>query len=195
MASVTVFVDEAVGGDLPPVCAKTGAETVDHLVSTVAVAGSGGLGAAWLLIFLGPVGWFALFVLALVRADGTLTVRLPYSDAAYAELASATRTKRTLGWSALAAFVAAAVLIGHSFTARAASVALTVVGTGLVVAWLAELVRVRRASVGVALDASRRWVTLSRVSDPFARAVERRDAERRDAERRIVGSPPVTSPR
>jgi len=191
MASVTVFVDEAVRGDLPPVCAKTGAETVDHLVSTVPVAGSGGLGAAWLLIILGPVGWFALFVLALVRTDGTLTVRLPYSDAAYAELASAMRTKRTLGWSALAVFVAsAAVLIGHTFTARAASVALAVVGTGLVVAWLAELVRVRRASVGVALDASRRWVTLSRVSDPFARALERRDAERR-----IEGSPPVSSAR
>lgn len=189
MANVTVFVDEAVRGDLPPVCAKTGVETVDHLVSSVPVAGSGGLGAAWLLILLGPLGWVALFTYTLARTDGTLTVRLPYSDAAYGDLASAMRTKRKLGWCALAACVAAVVVLaGHTFTAPAASAALGVIAAALAVAWVAELVRVRRASVGVALDASRRWVTLSRVSDPFARAVEHRDAERR-ADRR----PPVAS--
>ena len=196
MASVTVFVDEAVRGDLPPVCAKTGVETPDHLVATVAVGGSG-LGAAWLLIFLGPVGWLALFVYGLVRTDETLTVRLPYSDAAYAELASSTRTKRTLGWFVFAAGISAVVvLIGHSFSARAASAVLALAAAGLAVAWFVELLQVRRASVGVALDASRRWVTVSRVCDDFARAVRRRDDDRRSPEHRSPGhrSPEHRSP-
>ncbi len=135
---------------------------------------------AWLLVFLGPLGWLALLIAALVRDHETLTVRLPYSDAAYAELASAIRAKRTFGWSALAGLVTAVVvLVGHTFTARAASAALAVIAAGAAVAWVSELLRVRRAGVGVALDASRRWVTVSRVSDDFARAVDRRDEERR----------------
>jgi hypothetical protein len=39
------------------VCAKTGVDTWDHLVMTVPVGGSEGLGIAWLLVLAGPIGW------------------------------------------------------------------------------------------------------------------------------------------
>jgi hypothetical protein len=45
-------------------------------------------------------------------------------------------------------------------------------------AYFSETFRVRRAAVGVVLDGSRRWVTLSRVSDVFASSVPDTLAER-----------------
>ena len=86
MASAMVFVDDAVLGHLPPVCAKTGEATTDHLILTVPVGGSEGLGIAWLLLLAGPLGWLGLVVLQLTRRSETLTVRLPFCDAAYVAL-------------------------------------------------------------------------------------------------------------
>jgi hypothetical protein len=171
MAVATVFVDDAVLGRLPPVCAKTGVETADHLVQTVPV-GSSGLGFAWLLVFLGPLGWLVLFIFALVQRGETLTVRLPFSDAAYGELRSARRLRRNAGLASVAFFLAALfVVMLQTFTARAGAAALAIIGLCLVATYIAESLHVRRAAVGVELDGSRRWVTLTRVSDAFAGAV------------------------
>ncbi len=57
MARAMVFVDDAVLGRLPGVCAKTEVSTADHLVQTVPVDGGQGLGIAWLLVLAGPIGW------------------------------------------------------------------------------------------------------------------------------------------
>jgi hypothetical protein len=171
MATATVFVDDAVLGHLPPVCAKTGLTTSDHLVLTVPV-GHRGLGLAWLLVLAGPIGWLVLCFYALAQREEALTVRLPFSDHAYDELRRARRQERVLGWAAIVALLGAfLVLLFQTFTARAAAAALAAIGIGLLVSWFSESRRVRRASVGVQLDGSRRWVTLSRVHDEFARSV------------------------
>jgi hypothetical protein len=171
MASATVFVDDAVLGHLPPVCAKTGVTTADHLVLTVPV-GNRGLGLAWLLVLVGPIGWLVLFVYALTQRDEALTVRLPFSHDAYDEFTRARRQQRVLGWAAVVALCGAfVVLLLQTFTARAAAAALAAIGIGLLVSWCSESWRVRRASVGVQLDGSRRWVTLSRVHDEFGRSL------------------------
>jgi hypothetical protein len=172
MATATVFVDDAVLGALPPVCAKTGRVTEDRLVETVHVK-SGVPAMAWLLLLLGPLGLVALFIYACASRDETLTVRLPFSDRAYGELSHARQRQRALGWSALAALGGAlCVLIPGGFTAHAAAAALAVLGVLLLASWCAESVHARRTGVGVELDASRRWVTLTRVHDDFARAVQ-----------------------
>jgi hypothetical protein len=179
MAQAVVFVDDAVRGDLPPVCAKTGESTWDHLVTTAPVGNGGGLGAAWLLILFGPIGWLVLLVYASTRSGETLTVKLPYADAAYEELTRAIRTRRNCVLGAGGLFIGALLLATlQTFTARAAAVALAVVGLGLVVSAISETIRMRRASVRVELDASRRWVTLSRISDELAEAIRRSDSER-----------------
>jgi hypothetical protein len=179
MARALVFVDDAVRGRLPGVCAKTGVTTADHLVQTVPVGGNEGLGIAWLLILAGPIGWFALFVYALARRVETLTVRLPYSDAAYHELAGARRRRRDAAWAG-ALFLLGALLVFAPalLDARAAAAALAVIGAGLLVVAIAGTWRIRQAGVGVELDGSRRWVTLTRVSDAFAAAATAQLEER-----------------
>ena len=84
MTATRVFVDDAVLGRLPAVCARTGVATSDHLVMTVPVGTSEGLGIAWLLILGGPIGWLGLFIYAMARRVETLTVQLPYCDTAHA---------------------------------------------------------------------------------------------------------------
>jgi hypothetical protein len=183
MATTAVFVDDAVLGRLPPVCAKTGIETIDHLVLTAPV-GSNGLGFAWVLVLAGPIGWFVLFLYALTRREETLTVRLPYSDGAYAELRGARRLRRNAGLACVGAFVAALVVAAlQTFTARAGAAALAVIGLCLLVTFVAEALHVRRAGVGVVLDGSRRWVQLSRVSDAFAAAAAHSQLAGREAHR------------
>jgi hypothetical protein len=78
MASVSVFVDDAVLGRLPNVCAKTG--TPADVRQRIDQA-RGGLGAAWLLLLLGPIGWVVFLVVALTSRPEILTVRLPMSTA------------------------------------------------------------------------------------------------------------------
>lgn len=182
-AKATVFVDDAVLGHLPPVCAKTGVDTWDHLVMTVPVGGSDGLGIAWLLILAGPIGWLGLFVYAAARRIETLTVKLPYCDAAYNELTRAQRTRRNTGMAVIVLFVMAIlVAIAKTYTARAAAVALAVIAVGLLLTFVGETFRVRRAAVQVDLDGSRRWVTLSRISDGLAEAIARSRADHPSSE-------------
>ncbi len=178
MATATVFVDDAVLGRLPPVCAKTGVETADHLVVTVPVGGSDGFGLAWLLVLAGPIGWLGLLIYGVARRVETLTVRLPYSDEAYIELSNARRTGRNTGLASIALFVAAFLfLIPRTHLAWVAAGAFGAAFLWMMITYIAETFRIRRASVGVALDGSRRWVTLSRVSDEFAGSAKRSQSE------------------
>ncbi len=178
MATARVFVDDAVLGRLPSVCAKTGVETADHLVMTVPVGGSDGFGLAWLLVLAGPIGWLGLFVYGVVRRVETLTVRLPYCDQAYAELSNARRIRRNAGLASLVLFVLAVLfLIPRTYPAWAAAGALGALCLGLMIMYIVETIRIRRAAVGVDLDGSRRWVTLSRVSDEFADSIKRSQSE------------------
>ena len=87
MATVTVFVDDAVLGRLPPVCVKHGTWTDDRLTFTQDVGGRTGLGVAWLLVLAGPLGWIGLFMIAATRQNTELlTVTLPYSESAHIRL-------------------------------------------------------------------------------------------------------------
>jgi hypothetical protein len=172
MAATRVFVDDAVLGRLPAVCAKTGVATSDHLIMTVPVGTSEGLGIAWLLILAGPIGWLGLFIYATFRRVETLTVQLPYCETAYAELTAARRTRRNSGLSSIILFVVALVAtIPSTFAARAIAAALAVIALGLLVTYIIETLHLRRLAVRVDLDGSRRWVTLSNVNDAFAEAV------------------------
>jgi hypothetical protein len=168
--AVSVFVDDAVRGDLPSVCVKTG-QPADLVIRTRRPVGTGGTGAMWLLVFLGPPGWLALLIVAMLgQAQETLTVRLPYTQAAWDHERSVRRSwiAMVLGGAAvlLVALVAAGPLRLVWFTAGLAFV------LGGFLVWSFSYFE----DVGVSLDASRRWVTLSRVHPAFARAAEARNA-------------------
>lgn len=163
MASVRVFVDDAVLGRLPPVCARTGAPADGKLRVEQAI---GGIGAGWLLVFLGPPGWLALVVLAASMRHETLTVRLPYCASAVEHELRLARVRFMGALGAVGFTIAALVLASplKEFGAVAAVAAFTV----------AAIAHVRLAFVriGIRLDASRRWLTLSGVHLGFATAVE-----------------------
>jgi hypothetical protein len=173
VAEVTVFVDTAVLGTLPPICVKEGTPTSDHLTFNTEVHGGTGLGVAWLLILLGPLGWLGLFFIALTRRPSdVLRIKLPFSEHAYQRYRSARRM--LCAW--LCGAVVLAVLAFAAYKRLEHHGALVGALLGLCalaacVEGLLEWRRVRSATVGVALDASRRWVTLSRVHPDFARAV------------------------
>jgi len=164
MSSVSVFVDDATRGRFPNVCVKTGAPS-DGVVRIEKY--SGGLGFAWLLIFLGPVGWIVLLALAAMSRREVLTVRVPMSIAAEAQEPRLAR-QRAIALFACLGLVTAAILQLHPVPvevwAGAAGVA-AIVAIGFHAAMLFT-------QIGVELDASRRWVTLSRVDPAFAAAVD-----------------------
>ena len=166
MAAVTVFVDDAIRGDLPLVCAKTGAPA-DLLVRVHQPVGGAVPVWAWFLLFLGPLGVFAL-LLAAVLAPGAeyLTVRIPESEAAFQ------RGRQLQRWRLVA--LGAGVVLPF----------LGVFGVGMFPAlWLVLCVAsflaagaltwmLWRQSIGVSIDVTRRWVTLANVHPAFVRAVE-----------------------
>jgi hypothetical protein len=166
---VRVFVDEAVLGNFPPVCVKDGVRTTDRLTVTQPI-GAGPLSWAWLLVFLGPVGWILLLVLAAVARGGgeVLTVELPWSETAYRRAVHARRYRRT---GALATVVLATVaLVVHSHPAPASGLlvfCLVALATAALAVTVVATVRLARER-----DASRRWVTIGRVHPAFAQAVQ-----------------------
>jgi hypothetical protein len=98
MASVTVFVDDAVLGNLSPVCVIDGVPTDDALTITQQVGNRTGLGVAWLLVLAGPLGWLGLIVISAFKQSGeALTVTLPFSEAAYLRRGQAERARLMAG--------------------------------------------------------------------------------------------------
>jgi hypothetical protein len=170
VAAATVFVDDAIRGDLPPICAKTG-ELAELQVQMQRPVGGRIPGFVWFLLFLGPPGLIALILIA-VFAPGAeyLTVLVPRTRASFDH-------ERRLGMWKLA-FLGAAVAVPF----------LGVLGVGMfpglwLLAGLACLVAAGaltwvlwRQSIGVRIDVSRRWVTLSNVHPAFAAAVDRRES-------------------
>ena len=169
MAQATVFVDDAVLGNLPPVCVKDGVATPDRLKVSTPVGTSAGFGVAWLLLLAGPLGWLGLLVFgALRRPPEMLTVQLPFSEDAYRRLR---RSKQEL-WPIVIAMVA--LLVGALYVLdqgdRVLAGVLAVMAVLAAVRWAVVLVHIRTCSVVITLDASRRWVTLDRVHPLFAQS-------------------------
>ena len=191
MADVRVFVDDAVLGRLPEVCAKTGAPADGWLTVTETVDRSGGVATPWLLLLLllGPLGWVALLVIALAgsgRRPERLTVQVPWTEAADVRLRAARRTLHLLvGLTVLA--VAGLFVVGLNPAGideapggapALAVVLLAAAAAGLIGAGVASW-RVGQVTVGVDLDASRRWVTLIGVHPRFAAEVQARQRQDR----------------
>jgi hypothetical protein len=168
MASVEVFVDDAVRGRLPAVCAATGAPADGRLrIDQV----TGGLAAAWLLIFLGPLGWIVLVVLAVTSRREVLRVRLPWSEVAADRERRLVRTRLV---SICSAIGFALLLVLRWVPLLDPLWAIAVVAGG--VATVVSQFRLSRQTVHIHLDASRRWVTLTNVHPTFAKAVEHQSA-------------------
>jgi hypothetical protein len=159
-AEALVFVDDYVMGRLPEVCAVTGHRTDDQIrirsrIDQLSWA------ATILLMFLGPLGWLALLVMAMTGP--TLTGWLPYS------VAEAVRRKEhrrfvvigTVG-GVLGLLLLASVLDAPVF----ASLALPL----LVLAAIALGIQLYREP-RIGLDASGRWVTIRRAHPNFVAAV------------------------
>jgi hypothetical protein len=183
MAEVTVFVDDAVLGALPPLCAKDGVATPDSLQVSNEVGGGTGLGVAWLLLLAGPLGWLGLFVISATRASRgeAFTVRIPLSEPAYERMRAARRLRRlSLLAAGLAGLATLAGLVGPG-DATGARMLLALSVVALITTVVIVVVADRRLSdeqIGVELDASRRWVRLSQVHPGFAAACQEQVRER-----------------
>lgn len=175
MATVTVFVDDAVLGRLPPICVKDGIWTNDRITFAQDVGGRTGLGVAWLLVLAGPLGWVGLFIIAAFRRNSELlTVTLPYSEAAHVQLRQAQRARSQAMWVAMSAFVAAfASLLFRTTDSRLLAIAIAIVVVGALVKSIIETHNINKAFIRLSLDASRRWVTLSGVHPDFEAAIHR----------------------
>ncbi len=164
-----MFVDRVVTGDLPMVCAKTGAPAAGKVRTSTSVRS---LGWAWLLVFAGPPGWLALLIVQWIGSE-QFEGRVPMSQETFDRI-----QRRTRGaWIALAGALASLVLaVWLQFPGLISLFAL-----GLV-AFLILLAGASWGSVDLKLDASRRWVTITGAHPDFAAAV-RADAARFDAAR------------
>jgi hypothetical protein len=174
MAQVTVFVDDVAAGRLPPLCVKEGVPTEDRLTVHDG-AGQSGLGFAWLLLLLGPVGWVCLVIIALSRpSPPSVTGRLPFSEFAYRRLVVAQRMERIwIGAAVVTGVLAFVVLLLSTGTPATAAIviALWAAAMGCLVKAGLESRRARRNLVRLELDGSRRWVTIYGVHPDFANAV------------------------
>jgi hypothetical protein len=174
MAETTVFVDDAVLGHLPEVCVKHGDATEEWVVLSRPV-GTSSLGVLWLLLLAGPFGIVALLILSASRSrDDLLTVRLPCCQVITRQFNAARRSRWIAGLGLLAIAVLALISLSHGTAGLWPYVSSFLVVGGVLA--LAEMVRdtmiCRRSMVGIALDASRRWVTLRGVHPGFRSAVE-----------------------
>lgn len=176
MSAVVVFVDDAVRGWLPSVCAKDGVPTADRIVIHEQI-GSSSLGLAWILLLLGPLGWVGLLLVAASRGrDEMLTVQVPLCDDDYGRLVMARRTRTAWVLAAVAAvlvwLVLSVVQVGNVTSGRGWVLAGLVAFAAFALGAIQAQWRLGRQQIGVGLDASRRWVTLSGVDSRFAAAVE-----------------------
>lgn len=184
MSDTTVFVDDAVQGHLPMVCVRTGAPA-DGLYRISQQYG-GLSGWAFLLLFLGPIGWIVLLALAVSSRGRELTVRLPYSRAGL-ELQRREFRAGVVAFAATVLAGIATVWVGASRSDSAVgSVLFPVTLAAALVGIVVTLVLAARSSghrPRVELDASGRWVTLRSVDRAFAAAVRDRQDARRTAPR------------
>ena len=174
MAEVAVFVDDAVLGRLAQVCTKRGTPTCSRLRVVEEVGRTNRLGILWLLVLAGPLGWVVLLVLSSRDVGERLTVELPFSDAAYAELVAARSLRNRALACGLAVTVALLLLTGWAQLGSAGLVLAALAGLATVAGTVLAEWRIGRGSVGVSLDASRRWVTLDGVHPDFAAACRER---------------------
>lgn len=184
MSTTAVFVDDAVQGHVPYICVKTG-EPADGLHRIHKTIG-GTSGWAWLLIFLGPVGW--LFLLAGLIFGGRsrqLLVRLPYSYNALHREHSQFRATVVAGIGMVVSAVAMVIaLTGPTPRSQVRETVIYLLIAATVCAAITTFVLAIRYSLcrpGIELDASGRWVTLRGVHPNFARAVADRPARAADA--------------
>ena len=125
----------------------------------------------WLLFLLGPIGVLALMIVAVLgQTQERLTVRLPYTQAAWDHERRIRRSWIAMIFGGAAALIIALVAAGPLRLVWLTAGLAFVLGGFLV--WSFSYFE----DVGVYLDASRRWVTLSRVHPAFARAAEARNA-------------------
>lgn len=170
MAEVTVFVDDAVRGTLPDVCAKDGVPATGRFRVTKEVGRSNRMGILWLLVLVGPLGWLALAYILFRDTGERLDVQLPYSDEALERFAAARRLRtRAIGAAILGGMTLLLVAMWAHLGAPGLLIAFVATVASLVVAVVADM-RMEQGSVHVSLDASRRWVTLRGVHPAFAAA-------------------------
>ena len=187
MAHATVFVDDAVRGRLPALCAKDGVPTADRVrVSALVGDRTSAMGVLWLLLLAGPIGWIAFVLIAASRNGRAerVTVEVPMSEASYRRMQALRRVGR---WAAVVAFGGAGLTLltigGTSLLSDIPALFGILLLVGGIVTSIVYGIRRERASVGVLLDGSRRWVTLLDVHPVFAAACEEQE-RRRDLERR-----------
>ena len=161
--SATVFVDDYIVGRTPDICAITGRSTSDRLTVSTEIDRPS---PAWFLLLLAPLlGWFILaFVLA--------TARRTYLTGSIAVSADAWRALRRRRHHAMLAMVGGVTLLivvaAWVDVARGAGALLALV---LIVGGIVALALVDARSPKVHLDATRRWVTITRVHAQYAAAV------------------------
>ncbi len=161
--------DDAVRGRLPPICVKTG-ERTDLIIRVQQPVGGGLNGAAWLLVLLGPPGLMALFVVMLLSAGQEyLTVRIPQTEAAYDREKALERFRLATSGASIVALLCGVVLPGMF------PVLWLVAGAAFLIAAAALHLRIWGQAVGISLDGSRRWVTLSGVHPDFVQAVREQE--------------------
>ncbi|HEX5945054.1 MAG TPA: hypothetical protein VFY82_02200 [Acidimicrobiales bacterium] len=188
--AVRVFVDDAVQGRFPRVCARTGLPSDGWLSVDAIVGRSRSMSTTvivLLILFGGPLGWIVVLLFSPSQPTDRLRVELPWTVDTQAEVV-ALRQRRRLAWIASAAGAAVAFALvlttvggaGWTMSGRVVLVTVVVGAIGAAAVALATEWQIGRRTVGVDLDASRRWVTLSNVHPNFARAV--RAGQQRRAE-------------
>ncbi len=172
MADVVVSVDDAVRGTLPGICVKEGVPTESTLKLNRNVGSGAGLGVAWLLILFGPLGWFGLLIAAFVRSPADrLGVRVPFSASSYGRLVYARRMLRI--WVTVTGFLSFLAIVLLAFHNPGAEALAVVAGVfSLVSLWMLLMAsrRLSYARVGIMLDGTRRWLTISGAHPEFADA-------------------------
>ena len=170
MAAVRVFVDDAILGNLPLVCAKTG-EPADFLITIRKTVGGGVPVWVWFLLFLGPLGIVAL-LLAAAFAPGQeyLTVRVPETEA------SLQGERQLERWRLVALGAGVVFPFLGVFGVGMFPLLWLGAGVGFFLAAGALTVMLWRQSVGVSIDVSRRWVTFANVHPAFVAAVQRQES-------------------
>jgi hypothetical protein len=171
VTAVSVFVDDAIRGDLPMVCAKTG-QPAELIIRMRQPVGGGLPAAAWLLLLLGPPGIVMLVVLAVAWPGAEqLTVRVPETQASFE------RERQMERWrlAALAGGVGFPVLAAFGLGMFPHLWLLLTVASFLAAGALTWTLW--RQSITVSIDVTRRWVTFTNVHPAFAAAVNRQGAQ------------------